>query len=226
MTDSYNNSLRQSDSFNSASKNLGNNNEAVRDFVNQTVEMSIRAKQDFYKTQSESVVAVAQLFAQTFQYGGKVLIFGNGGSAADAQHMAAEMVGRMLHERKIHLPAIALTTDTSNLTAIANDYSYDDIFSFQVKALGRRGDVAVGISTSGNSKNVIKAIETAKDQGLRTVSFTGGTGGRLREITDINLNVGQGKNPSMIQETHITVVHLVVDLMDRFFLPDSYVVRK
>ena len=200
--------------------------EQINQFVNQCVQSSIQAKQDFYKSQSLKVIEVAKLFSDTFQSGGKVLIFGNGGSAADAQHMAAEMVGRMLCERKIHLPALALTTDSSNLTAIANDYSYDDIFDFQVKAMGRTGDVALGISTSANSKNVVRAIESARKMGMKTVTFTGGTGGRLREMSDINLNVSLGKNSSMIQETHITVIHLIVDIMDKYFLPDSYVVRK
>ena len=197
--------------------------ERLKEFIKNTTEESLKAKAEFYRTHTDKVITVAKLMAETFVNGGKVLIFGNGGSAADAQHMAAEMVGRMLHERKLHLPPIALTTDSSNLTAIANDYTYDDIFDFQVKALGRRGDLAIGISTSGNSKNVIKAIESAKRIGMKTVSFTGGKGGRLREMTDHNLNVELGRHASMIQETHITVVHLLVDLMDRFFLPADYV---
>lgn len=201
-------------------------NNALTKHIQETIDQSIAAKREFYAQSTEKLIEVARLFADTFRRGGKVLIFGNGGSAADAQHMAAEMVGRMLLERKIHLPAIALTTDTSNLTAIANDYTYDDIFDFQVKALGRSGDLALGISTSGNSKNVIKAIESAKKAGMKTVSFTGGSGGRLKELTDINLNVSLAKNASMTQETHITIIHLVVDLMDRFLLPDEYVVKK
>lgn len=201
-------------------------NSTIVEFVNSSIAASIAAKQEFYRTSTEALIQVAQLFGETFQRGGKVLIFGNGGSASDAQHMAAEMVGRMLHERKIHLPAIALTTDTSNITAIANDYSYDDIFDFQLKAMGRPGDVALGISTSGNSRNVLKAVDSAKKIGMKTVSFTGATGGRLREVSDINLNVGLGKHASMIQETHITIIHLVVDLMDRYFLPADYVVKK
>lgn len=191
-----------------------------------SVAKSIEAQTDFYRTQSGVVIELARTFAQTFEKGGKLLICGNGGSAADAQHMAAEMVSRMLHERKIHLPAIALTTDTSNITAIANDYSYDQIFEFQVKALGRPGDVLLGISTSGNSKNVIKAVDAAKDAGLYTVSLTGGSGGKLREMTHLNLNVRLGTNASMIQETHITIEHLLVDLMDRFFLSDQYIVKR
>ncbi len=199
------------------------NTKEILQFVDLTVAESIAAKKDFYATQSEKVIKLAQKMAEVYQAGNKVLIFGNGGSASDAQHMAAEMVGRMLHERNVHLPAIALTTDTSNITAIANDYSYDDIFLFQVKALGRKGDLALGLSTSGNSKNVLSAMQAAKDQGMYTASFTGGSGGKLREICDLNLNVALGKNASMIQETHITLVHLAVDLMDRFFLPKDWI---
>lgn len=199
------------------------NSKEILQFIETTVEDSIKAKKDFYATQSEKLISLSQKMAEVFKAGGKVLIFGNGGSASDAQHMAAEMIGRMLFERNVHLPAIALTTDTSNITAIANDYSYDDIFTFQVNALGRRGDLALGLSTSGNSRNVLNAIEAAKSQGMYTVSFTGGSGGKLREICDLNLNVALGKNASMVQETHITLVHLAVDLMDRFFLPTEWV---
>ena len=161
--------------------------------------------------------------AKTFKNGGKILIFGNGGSAADAQHMAAEMVGRMLMERKIPLPAIALSTDTSALTAIGNDYSYEQVFQMQLEALGRSGDLAIAISTSGNSKNVVLAVESARKKGMKVISLTGGSGGKLRELSDISLNVNLGKHASMIQETHITVIHLLVDLMDRYFLGDEYV---
>ena len=201
-------------------------NTEILNYIQQTIDASLKAKQEFYRTHSPQLVDAARIIANAFKGGGKLLIFGNGGSAADAQHMAAEMVGRMLNERKVHLPALALTTDCSNMTAIANDYTYDDIFDFQVKAFGRSGDVALAISTSGNSKNVIKAVQSAKAAGMKVVSFTGGSGGRLREMSDINLNVAQGKHASMIQETHITIIHLVVDLMDRFFLGEDYVVLK
>lgn len=202
------------------------NNDLVREFVKSSVEKSLDAKQQFYRDYTDSLVQAASMMAKCFVAGGKVLICGNGGSAADAQHMAAEMVGRMLHERRVHLPAMALTTDSSNLTAIANDYSYDDIFDFQVKAFGKSGDVFIAISTSGNSKNVLKAVQSAKAQGMKVISMTGGTGGALKGLSDINLNVALGAHASMIQETHITVVHLLVDLMDRFYLPENYVQRK
>lgn len=191
--------------------------------LKQIITSSIEAKHEFYKANAELVVSVAQTLGKTILQGGKILIFGNGGSAADAQHMAAEMVGRMLVSRKKPLPALALSTDTSCLTAIANDFSYEDVFLFQVQALGRRGDVAIAISTSGNSKNVLRAAEYCRSHGIYLVSFTGGTGGKLKGLSDVNLNVALGKNSSMIQETHISIVHGIVDLMDRFFLNEDYV---
>jgi len=190
--------------------------------VKRSVEMSLQAKQEFWQTHAEQVCKAARIMAEAAKNGGKVLIFGNGGSAADAQHMAAEMVGRMLVERKRPLAALALTTDTSNITAIGNDYSFDDIFRLQVEGLGQKGDVAVAISTSGNSKNVMLAVEAARKAGMSVVSLTGGSGGKLREMSDVNLNVALGKHSSMIQETHITIVHLLVDLMDRFYLPKEW----
>ncbi|MBI2606708.1 MAG: SIS domain-containing protein [Deltaproteobacteria bacterium] len=199
------------------------NDDALLGHVKRSVELSFEAKREFYRTHSAALVEASRCMAETFLSGGKALIFGNGGSAADAQHMAAEMTGRMLVERKKPLPAIALTTDTSALTAIANDYGYDDIFLFQLKALGRKGDLAIAISTSGNSKNVLRAVDEARRVGMRVVSLTGKTGGKLKELSDINLNVEKGMHASMIQETHITVVHLLVDLMDRFLLPPDYI---
>ncbi len=193
--------------------------------VKKSVELSMTAKKEFYQKYDKKLIEASKLMAQTMVNDGKILIFGNGGSAADAQHMAAEMMGRMLIERKIPLPAIALTTDTSVLTAIGNDYGYEDIFLFQVRALARKNDLIIAISTSGNSKNVLKAVEGAKALGAKIISFTGGSGGKLKDLSDINLNVDLGKHSSMIQETHITVVHLLVDLMDRFLLPDSFVQR-
>ncbi len=193
------------------------------DYLNDCIKKSIEAKTEFYNTYSDEVIKSAKLMGDTVTSGGKILIFGNGGSAADAQHMAAEMTGRMLVERKRPLAALALTTDTSALTAIGNDYSYEDIFRIQLEGLGTPKDLAIAISTSGNSKNAVRAIESAKKIGMKTLSFTGGAGGKLKEMTDINLNVALGKHSSMIQETHITIVHLLVDLMDRFFLPKDYV---
>jgi D-sedoheptulose 7-phosphate isomerase len=188
-----------------------------RDYILATYEESLAAKKAFIEQNIETIIQACELISGSLKSGHKLMICGNGGSAADAQHMAAEMVGRMLIERN-PLPALALTTDTSNITAIANDYSYDAIFEKQVQGLGQKGDVLLAISTSGNSKNVVKAVEAAKAKGIITISMTGGTGGKLKDMCDCNLNVELGKNSSRIQETHIFIVHSLVDLMDRFFL--------
>jgi len=153
------------------------------------------------------------MVVEAFKAGNKVLLFGNGGSAADAQHIAAEFVNRYQIERP-PLPAIALTTDTSILTSISNDYGYIDSFSKQVKALGREGDVAIGISTSGTAANVIKAIKAAKEMGLKTISLTGGDGGDLAKLTDIALVVDSPITPR-IQEVHITIGHVLCEMVDR-----------
>jgi D-sedoheptulose 7-phosphate isomerase len=191
----------------------------VQKYLKETFDESLAAKQKFFEEGRTPLVEACKLISSAIRSGHKLMICGNGGSAADAQHMAAEMVGRMLIERN-PLPALALTTDTSNLTAIANDYSYDVVFEKQVQGLGRNGDVLLAISTSGNSKNVVKAAEAARAKGIKVVSMTGGTGGRLREISEVNLNVEAGRNSSRIQETHIFIIHSLVDLMDRFFLKE------
>jgi D-sedoheptulose 7-phosphate isomerase len=188
-----------------------------RDYILATYDESLAAKKAFIDSNIETIVKACEMISSAMKNGHKLMICGNGGSAADAQHMAAEMVGRMLIERN-PLPALALTTDTSNITAIANDYSYDAIFEKQVQGLGQKGDVLLAISTSGNSKNVIKAVEAAKTKGITTISMTGGSGGKLKDFCDLNLNVELGKNSSRIQETHIFIVHSLVDVMDRFFL--------
>ncbi len=189
----------------------------AQDYILATYEESLSAKKAFVEQNIDKIIMACELISQSMKNGRKLMIVGNGGSAADAQHMAAEMVGRMLVERN-PLPALALTTDTSNITAIANDYSYDAIFEKQVQGLGQKGDVLLAISTSGNSKNVIKAVEAAKEKGIVTISVTGGAGGVLKDLCDLNLNVELGKNSSRIQETHIFIFHSIVDVMDRFFL--------
>ena len=182
---------------------------------------SQEVRDHFFKSNLQNLVDTSHLLAQAIRDGNKILICGNGGSAADAQHMAAELVGRMLVERKA-LPAIALTTDSSNLTAIGNDYGYDFVFSRQVEALGQPGDVLIAISTSGNSKNVVAAVESAWSKGMVTVALTGGSGGKISEMhrdgkVDILLNAAKGTCSSEIQETHIFIIHSVVDTMDRYF---------
>ncbi len=164
---------------------------------------------------ADQLLEAARMVADCFREGGKLLICGNGGSAADSQHMAAEFVSRLSagFERPA-LPAIALTTDSSFLTAYANDYNFEGIFARQVEALGKPGDVLVGISTSGNSVNVIRAMETASEMRMRTIAFVG-RGGRMSALADIALEV-PSHNQQQVQETHLALEHLVCDLAERF----------
>ena len=163
----------------------------------------------------ESVESAAQICINTLKNGNKILIFGNGGSAADAQHIAAELVGRYKVERK-GLPAIALTTDSSALTCISNDYGYEQVFNRQVEALANKGDVAIGISTGGTSSNVINALDTAKNMGCKTIGFSGRGGGEMNAICDINLIVPDDDTPR-IQEMHILIGHTICQLIDNEF---------
>ena len=174
---------------------------------------SISAKRTFLREHGARIAPVADLIVARFSEGSKLLLFGNGGSAADAQHIAAEFTNRFMIERP-PLPAIALTTDTSALTSIANDYSYDEVFSKQVQALGRPGDVALGFSTSGNSANVLRAIVECRKIGIHTVGLTGGNGGKLRTTVDHWLNVSASREAARIQETHILIGHAICQLVD------------
>jgi len=164
---------------------------------------------------TNQVEAAAKLCIDSLQNCGKIIIFGNGGSAADAQHIAAELVGRYKVERK-GLPAIALTTDSSALTCISNDYSYVDVFSRQVEALANNNDVVIGISTGGTSANVIKALETANSLGCDTIGFSGRKGGEFNEICDINIVIPATDTPR-IQEMHIVIGHTICHLIDLSF---------
>jgi D-sedoheptulose 7-phosphate isomerase len=197
------------------------NFQKANEYLGATFDESLAAKHRFFQDHRKTLVEAAAHLGHSIKHGGKVMIFGNGGSAADAQHMAAEMVGRMLIERK-PLPALALTTDTSNITAIANDYSYDVIFSKQVEGLGKKEDTLVAISTSGNSVNVLRAVEAGKKIGCKIIGVTGRDGGKLGKLSDFHLNVALGSNSSRIQETHIFIAHSLVDLLDQFFLDDSF----
>ncbi len=177
---------------------------------------SVMAKEAFVRESTKEVVDLACQMVITLRQNGKILIFGNGGSAADAQHMAAEFVNRFLINRR-PLAAIALTTDTSTLTAIGNDFSFDEIFSKQVQALGKPEDLALGISTSGGSVNVIKGIEVAKGIGMRTAVLTGGLagdGGELGKVADLTLNVPTAKTQH-IQEVHLWIEHVLCEVVER-----------
>jgi D-sedoheptulose 7-phosphate isomerase len=180
--------------------------------VAQMLGESARLYEQTARDSSAAVVMAADVMTAAFDAGGQVLIFGNGGSAADAQHFACELVGRFLRERRA-LPAIALTTDTSVLTAVANDFGFDRVFMRQIEALGRPGDVAVAISTSGSSSNVLAGLKFAKSHGLRTIAFTGGTGGQMGPIADVLVRVPHDSTPR-IQEVHRALIHAVCDLVE------------
>ncbi|MBI3784879.1 MAG: D-sedoheptulose 7-phosphate isomerase [Deltaproteobacteria bacterium] len=174
---------------------------------------SIRVKRAFLRDHANRLAQAVEIVAGALAAGNKLLLFGNGGSAADAQHIAAEFVNRFKMERP-PLPALALTTDSSALTSIANDYSYNDVFAKQVEALGRRGDVAIAISTSGNARNVLRAVTACKRRGVRVIALTGGSGGKLAESGELVLCVSATKETARIQETHIVIAHTICELVD------------
>ena len=168
------------------------------------------------QNQQPVLEAIAQAMAATLRFGGKILWCGNGGSAADSQHLAAEIVGRFRRERR-GLPSIAITTDTSILTAVANDYGFETVFSRQVEALGNAGDLLVGISTSGNSQNVVAALEVARAQGLVTVAFTGAGGGKMANVAEHLFAVGS-RDTARIQEAHLLAGHMLCDWIEMDWL--------
>jgi len=190
----------------------------MKDVIVNAFDESIRVKQSFLRDNLEVLTEAIDAVVAAFRRGNKFLLFGNGGSAADAQHIAAEFTNRFLVERP-PLPAIALTTDSSALTAIANDYEYAQVFAKQVQALGKPGDVAMAISTSGNSANVLEAIEACKKLAIQTIGLTGGNGGKMVGKVDFMLRVAEGKNSPRIQETHILVGHVICDIVDRRLFP-------
>jgi D-sedoheptulose 7-phosphate isomerase len=183
--------------------------------VSRSIEASIAIKgrllssTDFIST----VAKVTEVLVDSIEQGNKILLFGNGGSAADAQHIAAEFVGRFAFDRRA-LAALALSVNTSCVTAIGNDYGFDLVFSRQIEALGRPGDVAIGISTSGNSQNVLKAVSIAKELGLQTVGLTGNSGGKLKDLVDHCLCVPSSDTPR-IQECHILIGHILSELVEQ-----------
>ena len=180
---------------------------------------SSEVKARFLKENLPRLLDAVRLVSQAFEAGNKVFFFGNGGSAADAQHLAAEFVNRYIMDRP-PLPAIALTTDSSVLTSISNDFAFNEIFAKQLRALGKEGDVAVGISTSGTSPNMIKAFEVARDMGIKTVALTGNDGGPFAKMADISLLVSSTSTPR-IQEVHILIGHVLCELVEhQLFLKD------
>jgi D-sedoheptulose 7-phosphate isomerase len=184
----------------------------MEDHIVKIFKESSHLKEVFVNENLRKVVAVVEAITGALKAGNKILLFGNGGSAADAQHLAAEFVNRFMIERP-PLPAIALTTDTSVITSIGNDYDFSEIFSKQIRAIGQPGDVAWGMSTSGDSPNVLKALEMAKKMGLITVGMTGKKGGEIAKSVDYSLHVASDSTPR-IQEVHITVGHVICEMID------------
>ncbi len=193
----------------------------MKDIILQILEDSLRVKEQFIRNNTDLILKAAHTISEAIENGHKILLFGNGGSAADAQHLAAEFVNRFQVERP-PLPAIALTTDTSIITSISNDYHFDYIFAKQLMAVGSKGDVAIAISTSGNSPNVIKAVDIAKKIGIITIGLTGGKGGILAEISDMAFCVDSSVT-ARIQETHITVGHILCDLTDKILMSNGFI---
>ena len=185
---------------------------AVEDEILSIFKESGETKEQFVSESLNSLTAVIRAVAQALEAGNKVLLFGNGGSAADAQHIAAEFMNRLSMERP-PLPAVSLATDSSVLTSISNDYSFSEVFAKQIKALGRAGDIAIGISTSGSSANVVRAFEVAREIGLITVALTGSNGGTIAEMADYALIAPSGKTPR-IQELHITIGHVICEMVE------------
>ena len=184
----------------------------MEDYIIKIFRESCQVKEAFVNDNLNRIVAVVGAVTAALKAGNKILLFGNGGSAADAQHLAAEFVNRFVIERP-PLPAIALTTDTSVITSIGNDYDFADIFSKQIRAIGQKGDIAWGMSTSGTSVNVVKGLDAAKKIGMVTIGLTGRDGGDVARIVDYALNVSSTSTPR-IQEVHITVGHVICEMVD------------
>ncbi|HEY7532719.1 MAG TPA: D-sedoheptulose 7-phosphate isomerase [Nitrospiraceae bacterium] len=188
----------------------------MKDQAIKAFEESAAVKQEFVRDHADRIEQVVKLIVTAFRDGRKVLLFGNGGSATDAAHIAAEFVGRY-HRERAPLPAIALATDIAAITCIANDYGYDELFARQIRAHGQKGDIAIAISTSGNSANVLKGVEAARAIGLTTIAWTGGTGGKLAALVDHPFVV-PSKVTARIQESHITLGHVLCELIEEQLL--------
>ena len=193
--------------------------ESFKKYIKDELSVSVKTKEDFVNNNMHELIRAVELMAQITLNAGKVIYFGNGGSAADSQHLAAEHVNKLRLKRQA-LPAIAITTDTSVITSIANDISFDEIFSRQLEALASPLDLVVAFSTSGDSKNVIKGLKKAKELGLKSIAFTGGTGGLIKKnsLADIVLNVEGSDFSARIQETHIFAGHILIELMDQIIV--------
>ena len=184
----------------------------MEEIIRRVAKESRRIQEGFVQKNTSQLINCAEYISKAFQNDRKLMLCGNGGSAADAQHIAAEFVNRFLLDRH-PLPAMALTTDTSIITSVANDYRYEDVFSKQIQALGVEGDILLAISTSGNSKNILSAIMTAKEKGLYTVGLIGGDGGKILTLVDLPMVVESNQTPR-VQETHILAGHLICELVE------------
>jgi len=184
----------------------------MEEIIRRVAKESRRIQEGFVQKNTSQLIDCAEYISKAFKNDRKLMLCGNGGSAADAQHIAAEFVNRFLLDRR-PLPAMALTTDTSIITSVANDYRYEDVFSKQIQALGVEGDILLAISTSGNSKNILSAIKTAKEKGLYTVGLIGGDGGKMLTLVDLSLVVVSNETPR-VQETHILAGHLICELVE------------
>ena len=188
--------------------------ENMKNFVTNQIKKSIEVKQQILENEdiSETILKVGEVLVEVYKNGNKLLIAGNGGSAADAQHIAGELVSKFYFDRPA-LPAIALTTDTSIITAIGNDYGYEKLFSRQIEANGVKGDAFLGISTSGNSKNIIEGLKKAKEKGLITIGLTGESGGKMKNLCDYCICVPSNETPR-IQESHILIGHILCSIIE------------
>jgi D-sedoheptulose 7-phosphate isomerase len=189
--------------------------------IEKALQESLKVKEEFVRKNTTHLIDLAECIARAFNNGRKLMLCGNGGSAADAQHIAAEFINRLFQLERPPLPALALTTDTSIITSVANDYGYEEVYSKQIKALGVEGDILLAISTSGRSGNILSAVTTAKQRGLYTVGFLGGDGGELLSLVDLALVVESNQTPR-IQETHILAGHLVCELVEHILFKGEY----
>jgi len=193
----------------------------MKEYIKDQIKKSYETKQAIYSNEAllDAIVAVAKECVALYKTDKKTMLAGNGGSAADAQHIAAELVGRYGFDRP-SIPSLALTTDTSNLTAIGNDYGYDQVFSRQLEGMGQSGDIFIGISTSGNSTNIVKAFESAKKKGIKTVALVGRDGGLMAKMADMSIIVPSDSTPR-IQESHILIGHILCDIIEKEIFADG-----
>jgi len=192
----------------------------VRNYIDRSLQESIFTKKSTVADSRDKILKAVAMIVDTFNAGGKLLVCGNGGSAADSFHICGEFTNRLLKERK-PLPAIPLTGDVSSITAISNDYSYDEIFSKQVKALGKKGDLLWAITTSGNSKNVLMAAREASEKGMKVLSFSGGEGGKIVKMSDLSIVVSHSSVCPRVQETHSFLYHVIIELVEETLFGDK-----